>query len=224
MITEQIMEVISTQLCLNVWQERSSHTFTALLPRMGILLLAFPELWQLLVSAHCAGSHSTRTPFKTGQSNMPLASGQPLPSATAAQLQQLVTSSHSHHLSQKVCLFTKPRQTWHLPRRQVQSPSRVIRAWQWKMKDWDWCSEARVWMMLSSAFSRTGGGGKSATRDKRRGRGGGGLSSGRGRTNVIPVWYTLICVIHLRPSCECEGRWAGTCQTLYGMQRLFINH
>lgn len=131
------MEVISTPFCLNVWQEKSYRTFTALLPLMEVLLLALPEFWQLLVSAHCAGSHSTRTPFKTGQSNMPLASGQPLPSATAAQLQQLVTSSHSHHLSQKVCLFTKLRQTRHLPRRRVQSPSRVIRAWQWKMKDWE---------------------------------------------------------------------------------------
>lgn len=82
-------------------------------------------------SARCNfESHSTRTPVKSGQSNMPSASGQPLPSATAAQLQQLVTSSHSHHLSQKVCLFTKPRQTRHLPRRRVQSPSRVIWAWQ----------------------------------------------------------------------------------------------
>lgn len=61
---------------------------------------------------------------------MPSASGQPLPSATATELQQLVTSSHSHHLSQKVCLFTKPQQTRHLPHRRVQSPSRVILAWQ----------------------------------------------------------------------------------------------
>lgn len=61
---------------------------------------------------------------------MPLALGQPLPSAAATQLQQLVTSSHSHHLLQKVCVFTKPWQTRHLPRRRVQSHSRVIWAWQ----------------------------------------------------------------------------------------------
>lgn len=61
---------------------------------------------------------------------MPLASGRTLPSATATPLQQLVTSSHSHHLSQKVCLFTKPWQTQHLPCRRVQSRSRVIWAWQ----------------------------------------------------------------------------------------------
>lgn len=191
---------------------------------MEVLLLPFPEFWQLLVSAHCAGSHSTRTPFKTGQSNMPLASGQPLPSATAAQLQQLVTSSHSHHFSQKVCLFTKPRQTRHLPRRRVQSPSRVIRAWQWKIKDWDWCSEARVWMMLSSAFRQTGGGERVQRRPTDEHREDGGLSLGQGWANLIPVWYTLICALYLSPDCECEGWWAGTCQTLYRMRRLFINH
>lgn len=101
---------------------------------MGVFLLV-PKFWLLLVSAHCNfESHSPRTSFKKGQSKMPSASGHPLPSATVTQLQQLVTSSHSHHLSQKVCLFTKLQQTRHLPRRRVQSPSRVICAWQWKMK------------------------------------------------------------------------------------------
>lgn len=103
--------------------------------RCKVLSPAISEFWLLLVSARCSyESHSTHTPVKTGQSNMPLASGQPLPSAAAAQLQQLVTSSRSHRLSQKVCLFTKPWQTRHLPRRRVQSLSRVIWAGQWKMK------------------------------------------------------------------------------------------
>lgn len=120
-------------LILTLMTTGKIHTAT-FLPLMEVWLLVFPEFWLLLVSACCNfESHSTRTPVKTGQSNMPLASGQPLPSATA-QLRQFVTSSHSHHLSQKVCLFTKPQQTRHLPRRRVQSPSRVIWAWQWKMK------------------------------------------------------------------------------------------
>lgn len=106
------------------------HSFTA---AAGSLVAG--HSWLLLFSAHSKfESHSTHTPVKMGQSNMPLASGHPLPSATATQLQQLVTSSHSHHLSQKLCLFTKPWQTRHLPRRRVQSRSRVIWAWQWKMK------------------------------------------------------------------------------------------
>ena len=100
-----------------------------------VLSPTIPEFWLLLVSARCSyESHSTHTPVKPGQSNMPSASGQPLPSAAAAQLQQLVTSSRSRRLSQKVCLFTKPRQTRHLPCRRVQSLSRVIWAGQWKMK------------------------------------------------------------------------------------------
>lgn len=95
------------------------------------------------------------------------------------------------------------------------------------MKDessrWDWRSEARVWMMLSSAFSRTGGG-IGSWRPRVRTWWDGGWSLSEGWANLIPVWYTLICALHLSPDCEREGRWAGTCQTLYGMRRLFINH
>ena len=156
-----------------------------------VLSPTIPEFWLLLVSARCSyESHSTHTPVKPGQSNMPSASGQPLPSAAAAQLQQLVTSSRSRRLSQKVCLFTKPRQTRHLPCRRVQSLSRVIWAGQWKMKAQTgagalehvsgWCSqrpadgqveEGRVWEMRTARM-------------------GGGLSPGQ-------VWGQLrSCLIH----------------------------
>lgn len=161
-----------------------------------------------------------------GQSNMPSASGQPLPSATAAELQQLVTPSHSHHLSQKVCLFTKPRRTRHLPSRRVQSLSRVIWARQWKMKAQTearavkhvsgWCSHRPSIRQVEEKTAKK--------RAKRQGQGGRGLSLGQGWANFILVWYTLICTLHLSPDCECKGRWAGTCRTLYGMRRLFINH
>lgn len=152
---------------------------------------------------------------------MPSASGQPLPSATATELQQLVTSSHPHHLSQKVCLFTKPRQTRHLPCRRVQSPSRVILAWQWKMKAQ---TETGALKHVSGWCSHRSSDGQVEEKDCKGQGGWGGLSLGQGWTNFIPVWYTLICALHLSPDCECEGRWAGTCQTLYGMRRLFINH
>ncbi len=63
------------------------------------------------------------------QSNMPLASGQPLPSAPAVSNFISFTSSFTKGVS-----VYKTRQTRHLPRRRVQSPSRVICARQWKIK------------------------------------------------------------------------------------------
>lgn len=50
--------------------------------------------------------------------------------------------------------------------------------------DLDWCSEARVWKILSSAFRWTGGG-KRQPGDKDREDG--GFNLGQGWTNFIPV-------------------------------------
>lgn len=191
-----------------------------------VLSPAISEFWLLLVSARCSyESHSTHTPVKTGQSNMPLASGQPLPSAAAAQLQQLVTSSRSHRLSQKVCLFTKPWQTRHLPRRRVQSLSRVIWAGQWKMKAQTGAGALKHVSGWCSHRPADGQVEEGRVRETRTGRIGGGVKPWPrlGPTSFLfdTLWYVAL---HLSPDCECEGRWAGTCQTLYGMRRLFINH
>lgn len=196
---------IITQFCF--WlKEKSTRTLTAVLPLLEVLLLAILEFCLPLLSARCNfESHSTHPPVKMGQSNMPLASGQPLPSATATQLQQLVTSSHSHHLSQKVCLFTKPWQTRHLPRRRVQSRSGVIWAWQWKMKAQ---TEAGALKHVSGWCSHRPADGQveeKECKDSKETRAGRtrGLSPGQRWANVVPVWYTLICTLHLSPDYVC---------------------
>lgn len=146
----------------------------------------------------------------------------PLPSAVVTEPQQLVTSSHSHLLPPKVCLFTKPQQNATLTSAGTKPQSTDLDlALKDESPDWDWCSGTHVWVMLSPSLNQTGAGrswGKTTRRAGQRRR---WLSLGQDWANFNS------CLIHFdmyTPDCECEGRWAETCQTLYGMHRLFINH
>lgn len=86
------------------------------------------EFKNLFSSAHCNfKSPWTHFPVKTGLSNI-----RTPPLSPRQQLRQSVTSSHSHRLSQKVRVFTKPPAN--SPRRRVQRRSRVIWARQRQMK------------------------------------------------------------------------------------------
>ena len=92
---------------------------------------------------HCVRSsfesHSTRVLSRWGNLICP----GPLPSAAVAGLQQLVTSSHSRLLSQKVCLFTKPQQNATLTTSAGTKPQStdLDLAMKDESPDWDWCSE-----------------------------------------------------------------------------------
>lgn len=148
---------------------------------------------------------------------MPSASGQPLPSAPVVSNFISFTSSFTKGVS---VYKTKANATLTPSAGTKPQSSDLGLAMKDESSDRDWCSEARVWVMLSSAFRTDRWRKKTRTGEDRTGE----LSLGQGWTNLVPVWYTLICALHLSPDCECEGRWAGTCQTLYGMRRLFINH
>lgn len=110
------------------WTERNcSCSLTASLP---LLKSSVATDSQVLTTSFNFESHSSHTPVKTGQSNMPLALVQPLPSAPAVSNFISFTSS----FTKGVCVYKTPgkRDTYHVGG--VQSCSRVIRAWQWKMK------------------------------------------------------------------------------------------
>lgn len=176
----------------------------------------------LLSRAHSKSeSHSTHTPVKMGQSNMPLASGHPLPSAPAVSNFISFTSSFTKGLSVYKTLANATLTTSAGTKPQSSDLGLAMKD---ESSVWGWCSEARVWVMLSSVCRRTGGRERVQRRPRDEDGEDRGLSSGQGWADVVPVWYTLICTLYLSPDCVCEGRWAGTCQMLYGMHRLFINH
>lgn len=170
MWSEEILEISQTVIYVVLyWKEAAWLKINELdkyfCTLLIVSLVVFSDFWLCTDCAHSDfGSQWMGIPFLSKRCN--LICPQPLPSAAAAEFQQLVTSSHSHHLPQKVCLFTKPQQMWHLQCRQVQSlrPSDLGLAMKDESVDWHRCCGARVWMMLSSAVRQTGELGKMTRR------------------------------------------------------------
>lgn len=168
------------------------------------MLLPILSLQQLL-SAHCNfESLWTHFPVKTGPSSIWTP-----PSDAASPLRQAVTSSHSRHLSQKVCVFTKPPANATLTASAGTKPqsSDLGPATKDESRALERRCRARVWVMLSSARRQTGGG-----------------EGGRPWPRPRRTHCTRLTDFDIPSDCVCDGWWAGTCQMLYGMRRLFINH